>query len=252
MRKDHMRQSPGGRPPARSRSARVLAVCALAAAVLAAAPAGAAAITVVGEAVRTAPPDMAILTTGTVSTAKTADEALAANSKAVAEVIAALKGAGIAATDIATSNFSLQPQHSYLQSPSREPPRLIGFEVRNTVRVTVRDLGKLGALLDKVVQSGANQASGLSFSLADRGRLEDEARTASVKEAIDQAKGVAAAAGLRLTRITSIQPEGQFNLPVAPAPMMMKADSARMAVPVEAGEIEVRARTVVVYEAEPM
>ena len=115
----------------------------------------------------------------------------------------------------------------------------------------MRDLGKLGALLDKVVQSGANQASGLSFALADSERLEGEARAASVKDAIDQAKGVAAAAGLRLTRIMSIQPEGQSGGPIMPAPMMMKADAARMAVPVEAGEIEVRARTVLVYEAEP-
>lgn len=230
----------------------MVAAAGLVAAISAATPAAAATITVVGEARLTAAPDMAILTTGTVSTAKTADEALAANSKAVTEVIAALKAAGIAASDIATSNFSLMPQQSYATPPSREPPRLIGFEVRNSVRVIVRDLGKLGGLLDKVVQSGANQASGLAFTLAEPGRLEGEARAQSVKDAIEQAKGIAAAAGLRLTRITSIQPEGQAGGPVMPAPMMMKAEAARMPVPVEAGEIEVRARTVVVYEAEPL
>lgn len=234
-------------------SAAAVFVAALAVTLAIAGPAAAAAtITVVGEAKRTAPPDMAVLTTGVVSTAKTADDALAANSKAVSEVIAALKAAGIAAADISTSSFSVQPQHSYPQPPSREPPKLIGFEVRNSVRITVRELGKLGGLLDKVVQSGANQASGLSFSLADPNKLEGEARAASVKDAIEQAKGVAAAAGLRLTRIMSIQPEGQQGGPIMPAPMMMKAEAARMAVPVEAGEIEVRARTVLVYEAEPL
>lgn len=232
--------------------AAVVFAAALAATLAVAGPAAAAAtITVVGEAKRTAPPDMAVLTTGVVSNAKTADEALAANSKSVSDVIAALKAAGIAPNDISTSSFSIQPQQSYPQPPSREAPKLIGFEVRNSVRITVRDLGKLGALLDKVVQSGANQASGLSFALADSERLEGEARAASVKDAIDQAKGVAAAAGLRLTRIMSIQPEGQSGGPIMPVPMMMKADAARMAVPVEAGEIEVRARTVLVYEAEP-
>ncbi|MEP9352215.1 SIMPL domain-containing protein [Xanthobacter sp. KR7-65] len=235
-----------------ARAAAAFATWAALAMAVAAVPAAAATITVVGEARLTARPDMAILSTGTLSTAKTADEALAANSKAVADVIAALKAAGVADADIATSNFSLQPQMSYPQGPSREAPKLVGFEVRNAVRVTVRDLGKLGALLDKVVQSGANQASGLSFTLAEPGKLEGEARVAAVKNAIEQAKSVAAAAGLRLTRITSIHPEGQSDSPVMPAPMMMKAEAQRMAVPVEAGEIELRARSVVVYEAEPL
>lgn len=249
-----MRHSPAGYvsfPRAAVSTAAVIAAAFAATLAVSGPVAAAATITVVGEATRTAPPDMAVLTTGVVSNAKTADDALAANSKAVADVIAALKAAGIAPNDISTSSFSIQPQQSFPQPPSREAPKLIGFEVRNSVRITVRDLGKLGGLLDKVVQSGANQASGLSFALADTDRLEGEARTASVKDAIEQAKGVAAAAGLRLTRIMSIQPEGQHSGPIMPAPMMMKADAARMAVPVEAGEIEVRARTVVVYEAEP-
>ncbi|QRG06279.1 SIMPL domain-containing protein [Xanthobacter dioxanivorans] len=224
---------------------------ALAAAIVFAVPAGAATLTVVGEARVTAAPDMAVLSTGTVTTAKTADDALGANSKAVAAVIETLKAAGIAASDIATANFSVQPQYSYPQQGSREAPKLMGFEVRNSVRVTVRSLDSLGALLDRVVQSGANQASGLTFALSDPAKLQREAQIASVKEGMDQAKALAAAAGLRLTRITSIQPEGQ-SMPILPQPMMMKADMARAPVPVEAGEIEVRARTVIVYEVEPL
>jgi uncharacterized protein len=250
-----MRHSPPGIVPlarATVSTAAVFAAVFAATMAVAGSVAAAATITVVGEAKRTAPPDMAVLTTGVVTSAKTADDALLANSKAVSEVIAALKAAGIAPNDISTSSFSILPQQSFPQPPSREPPKLVGFEVRNSVRIAVRDLGKLGGLLDKVVQSGANQASGLSFALGDPDRLESEARSASVKDAIEQAKSVAAAAGLRLVRIVSIQPEGQNNGPIMPAPMMMmKADAARMAVPVEAGEIEVRSRTVVVYEAEP-
>ncbi|MFG1345027.1 SIMPL domain-containing protein [Xanthobacter autotrophicus DSM 431] len=214
-------------------------------------PAAAATLTVVGEAKVSAAPDMAVLTTGTVTSAKSADEALAANSKAVTAVIETLKGAGIASKDIATANFSVQPQYAYSQG-NREPPKLTGFEVRNQVRITVRQLDTLGPLLDKVMQSGANQASGLSFSLSDLPALEREARLASVKEAMEQAKALAGAAGLRLTRINSIQPES-LGGPVLPPPMMMmKADAAsRAPVPVEAGEIDVRARTVIVYEVEP-
>ncbi|MFG1320318.1 SIMPL domain-containing protein [Xanthobacter autotrophicus] len=239
------------RAPRRAAAGAVMA--AMAALLLAGGPAAAAAtLTVVGEARVSAPPDVAVLTTGTLTTAKTADDALAANSKAVSDVIAALKAAGIESRDIATANFSVQPQYSMPQQGSREAPKLIGFEVRNSVRITVRDLAKLGPLLDKVVQSGANQASGLAFALAEPGQLDREARAAAVKDAMEQAKLIAAAAGVRLTRITSIQPETQGGFPMPAAPMMMKADAGRMAVPVEAGEIEVRARTVMVYEIEPM
>lgn len=242
--------------PSVRRVLRTLPAGAVAATIALAAFAGpasaAATLTVVGEASRTARPDMAVISTGTLTTAKTADEALAANSKAVTEVIAVLKAAGIEARDIATSNFSIQPQFSYPQPPAREVPKLIGYEVRNGVRVTVRDLAKLGPLLDKVIQAGANQSSGLDFRLSSADELEQEARVASVKDAMAQAKTMAEAAGMKLIRITSIQPadQGLRPMPMA-APMMMKADSARASVPVEAGEIEVRARTVVVYEAEP-
>lgn len=235
-----------------SRRPLALGLClgVLGAAALALPAAAATTLTVTGEAKVSAPPDMATLSTGTVSQAKTADEALAANSKTIADVIAAIKAAGIPASDIATTNFSVQPQYVFPQQGSREPPKLAGFEVRNTVRITVRDLAKLGPLLDKVVQSGANQASGLSFSIADGAKLEGEARLAAVKDAMEQAKAVAAVAGLRLIRITSIQPESQGGIPM-PMPMMMKAEAARAPVPMEAGEIEVRGRAVVVYEAEP-
>lgn len=243
----HLLSAPVPAPRARRR----MMASALALALLGAGPAAAATLTVVGEARVSVPPDMAVLTTGAVTTAKTADDALAANSKAVTEVIAALKAQGLAPGDIATSNFSIQPQYTYPQQGSREAPKLAGFEVRNGVRVTVRDLAKLGPLLDKLVQSGANQASGLSFSLSDPEKIERDARVAAVKDAIEQAKVLAEAAGLRLTRITSIQPEGASSLPVMPAPMMMKAEAARMSVPVEAGEVEMRARMIVVYEAEP-
>lgn len=243
--------------PSSSRPARMSRALALAlgvAGLLAAEmPAAAASLTVIGEARLSAPPDMAVLTTGTVSSAKAAGDALADNSRKVAEVIEVLKAAGIAAADIATANFSIQPQYSYSQQ-SREPPKLTGFEVRNAVRVKVRDLAKLGPLLDQVIQAGANQASGLSFALADPDKLASEANVAAVKDAMEQAKVLAAAAGLRLTRITSLQPELQGAVPVLPQPMMMKADAARGAVPVpvEAGEIEIRARTVLVYEVEPL
>ncbi len=231
----------------RSRTGAALMLAALACLAPAAAQA-ASTITVVGDAKVAVEPDMALLSAGTLSTAKTADEALAANSKAVTDVIAAIKAAGVAPKDIATANFSIQPQYVYAQQSA---PKLTGFEVRNTVRVTVRDLKILGPLLDKMVQSGANQTSGLTFTLSNPDAAEAEARAAAVKDAIAQAKAVADAAGVRLTRIARIDVSTDRSGPIMPRPMLMKAEGARMAVPVEGGVVELGARASLVYEFEP-
>lgn len=235
--------------------AKLMTACVLASATLGSALVAGAAqgatLTASGQGTISAPPDMAIWSTGTLSQAKTADAALAANSKAVSDVIAAIKAAGIESKDIATFNFSIQPQFFYPKDGSQDGPRLTGYLAQNNVRVTVRDLAKLGALLDQVVVAGANQASGLTFTLAGRDKLELDARVAAVKDAMEQAKVVAAAAGLRVARINSIETQVEGGGPIMPVARMMKAEAARMPVPVEGGELEVRARSTVVFEAEP-
>lgn len=236
---------------------RGLAATALVALAMASLPAradepGRATLTVVGQGRAAARPDLALVTTGAASTAKTAEEALAANSKAMEQVIAAIKEAGVEAKDITTSGFSIQPQYSYPAQGSREAPKLTGYEVRNGVTIKVRELMAIGPLLDKVIQSGANQASGLTFLSANPEALQSQARVAAVKDAMAQAAIVAEAAGVRLVRIRRIEPrvDGGFAMPVSPAPMLMKSD-ARAAPPIEAGETEARVQVTMVYEIEP-
>ncbi|WP_332118997.1 SIMPL domain-containing protein [Azorhizobium caulinodans] len=206
-------------------------------------------LTVVGQGRASARPDIATVTTGVVAAGKTAEEALAANSKAMEQVIAAIKDAGVEPKDISTSGLSVQPQYSQPGKDSREAPKVVGYEVRNAVTVTVRDLALVGTLLDKVVQAGANQASGLSFQLADASPLQLQARVAAVKDAQAQAQQIADAAGVRLVRIRRIDPRGGDNYLALPAPMPMKAEAR--AVPVESGEMDVRAQVSIVYEIEP-
>ncbi|MGQ3673006.1 SIMPL domain-containing protein [Xanthobacter sp. TB0136] len=246
-----MRSFPVLRSSSRLRSMAVLASLGLGVAAFAPVAAQAATVKVVGEATLSAVPDMASFSTGVVTTAKTAADAMQQNSKAVAAVIAAVKEAGIEARDISTNNFSVQPQYVYPRSGSNEKPRLTGFEVRNTVQVRVRDLSVLGGLLDKMVEAGANEASGLSFTIADRAKLMEDARVAAVENAVEQAKRIAEAAGLRLTRVLSVEPLSVQVPPMRPMVMMARAEAQSDAVPVEAGEIDVSAQAVLVYEAEP-
>ncbi|MCK0196748.1 SIMPL domain-containing protein [Ancylobacter sp. 6x-1] len=202
----------------------------------------------------TAAPDMASLSAGVVSTGKTAREALDANTAAVADIIAAVKGSGIAERDIQTDGFSVQPQFG---DPKREPnqnqnqpqaPRIVGYEVRNTVSVRVRDLGGLGPLLDTLVGKGANQLGSVSFGIAEPGRLQDDASIDAVKDARRQADLLAGAAGMRVVGVLSMQ----TSFASAPMPRMMAMAAKMDSVPMEAGETEVRASVSVVYEIEPL
>ena len=205
-------------------------------------------LTVVGQGEASATPDQAVFSTGVVSTAKTADEALAANSKAVAGVIEAIKASGIEARDIATSGFSIQPQYAQPQQGSREPLKVSGYEVRNGVSVRVRDLAQLGTLLDKVVQAGANQAGGLRFDLSNPDELSAKAQIAALDNARAQAETLAKAAGMRLLRLRRISPGERAS--IGGAPMMMKAEAR--AVPLEAGETTAHAQVTLMYEIEPL
>lgn len=207
-------------------------------------------ISVVGEGLATARPDMAVVSVGVVSQAPRAGDALAQNSKLMTEVVAAVKGAGIEARDIETSQISLRPQYSYPGQGSREAPKLVGYEANNTVSIRVRAFDKLGGLLDRLVTSGANQIRGVELTLAEPGPLRDQARAAAMKDAIRKAQLLADAAGVRVVRLFSASEE----VSDPPRPLMrMSADAAaqRAPVPIEAGEQEIRGRVSAVFEIAP-
>lgn len=207
-------------------------------------------ITVVGEGIAAAQPDMAVVTVGVVSQAARAADALAQNSKNMTGVIAVVKDAGIEPRDIQTSQISLRPQYARPNQEAREGPKLVGYEASNNVSIRVRAFDKLGGLLDKLVTSGANQIRGLELTFADPGPLRDRARVEAMKDAMRRAEILADAAGVRIVRLFSASED--YSEP--PRPMMrMQMDSAavRAPAPVEAGEQEIRARVTAVFEIAP-
>lgn len=207
-------------------------------------------VTVVGEGLAAARPDMAVVSVGVASQAPLARDALAQNSKSMTAVIAAIKEAGIEPKDIETSQMSLRPQYSRPGQGTREPPKVVAYEAANNVSVRVRDFDNLGALLDRLVTSGANQIRGIELTLAEPGPLRDEARAAAMKDARRKADLLADAAGVRVVRVFSIVDDVQGG--PRPLPMRMQADAAeRMPVPIEAGEQEIRARVRAVFEIAP-
>ena len=202
-------------------------------------------ITVSGHGEVQAEPDMASIRTGVTTEAETARDALDANTQAMQKVLDGLKGMGIDDKDLQTSQFSIYPV--YRDDKTTDNVRkIVGYRVTNQLAVIVRDLTKLGGILDKTVTLGANQMSGIGFSIDKPAKLEDEAREAAVKDALHKAKLLAGAAGVAVGRIITIQENGSSM----PSPVYMKAMrmEAASSVPVAAGEQTVSANVSMTIE----
>lgn len=195
-------------------------------------------INVLGEGQASVAPDMAILTLSVVRNGKTAEAALSASSAAMKDVLSAIKSDGIADRDIQTSNFSIYPQYRHPEPKGGviEPPQVIGYEVSNTLTLKVRDLQKLGGLIDRSVKLGVNQGGQIAFTNDKPDEVMTEARKKAVAEALAKARTLTEAAGVKLGRILEISENSMRPVPQQMMRMAMAKDMAAEAVPVAGGE----------------
>ncbi|MEA9580138.1 SIMPL domain-containing protein [Xanthomonas sp. WHRI 10064A] len=163
-------------------------------------------------------PDIATLSAGVVTQAADSNAAMRQNAEQMSKVMAAVKAAGIADKDVQTSGINLSPQYTYKEN---EAPKIIGYQASNTVSLKVRDISKLGKVLDTLVAQGANDINGPSFSVDQPEEAYDEARVAALKKAQARAETYAKSLGLKVRRIVSIS-EGRSGGGVV-RPMMMAA-----------------------------
>lgn len=190
-----------------------------------------------------AAPDTAFVTSGVTSQGTTAKEALDANNADMKKLIDTLKAAGIDAIDIQTSGFSVSPNYVYTDTRDANgyqlPPKIVGYTVYNGVTVVVHELNNLGTILDQAVTVGANQISGVTFSVDDPKELYNEARKLAFGDAHDKAELYAEAAGVELGALSLISELTGYNPP--PQPYTFKAEAAmsadRSVVPVEVGQL---------------
>jgi uncharacterized protein len=208
-------------------------------------------ISIVGEGKAAAAPDTAAFDAGVVVIAGTAQAALEQNTKSITALLAALKAAGIEGRDLATSGFAVQPRVAYPQpEPGKQPeqPKLEGYEVRNSVTVKVRDLSKLGMILDAAVQRGANQIGAISFEIQNKDALLDKARQDAISDAKRKAEKAAQAAGLKLGRVLSLSETVQHGLPRPMAGDVTSFRATSAPVPVEPGEQSLGAHVEMTWE----
>lgn len=196
-----------------------------------------------GEAQRV--PDVATLSAGVVTQAADANDALRANAAQMNRLMEAVARAGIEKRDIRTSGLGVSPQY---RRGDGQAPEISGYQANNMVSLTVRDIAKLGQVIDALVASGANQVHGPQFEIGEPDEAYDEARRAALQTARARAGLYAEALGLQIRRIVSISEGGGFMPP--PMPMMgMRALSADAeSSPVSPGESTLSVSLDVVFE----
>ncbi len=204
-------------------------------------------LTVTAEGRVTQSPDLAEVSGGVVTSAKTAAAAMAENAQRMAAVVAAVRKAGLADRDIQTAGLSLQPQYNYVNN---QPPQLTGYQATNTVNLRIRKLADAGRLLDTLVAVGANQLNGPTFRVENADKALDAARTEAVATARARAELYARAAGLHIKRIVAIS---ESSAEPGPRPIMMTMRAKSMdsaASPVEPGEVALTINVTMTFELE--
>ncbi len=205
-------------------------------------------VMVTGDAIVQAQPDTAILTVSVVTQARRALDAQQENANKSDAVVRALKSAAGTGAEVKTSGYSLQPQRVYKEG---QPPTITGYEARNGVTVTIADLTKVGAVIDATAQAGANDVSGISFTLRKDRPARDQALADATREAVSKAQVIAQALGGRVVRIAEVQEEGvQRPIPMYETRLQLQTMKAVADTPIEVGTLDITSRVQLVAEIE--
>jgi uncharacterized protein len=215
-------------------------------------------ITVVGRGEVKAKPDIATVNLGVEVTAPTVSEAMAEANARMKTILAAMKALGIADKDIQTSNFSINferreptaaavPEATSGAKPGGAQTPSGFYRVNNMIQVTIRNLDKVGDVLDAAVEAGANNVWGVSFGLDDTDALETQAREKAVADARARAESLARLNGVTVGDVIAISEVVGGN----PSPMYAEAASFRGlgggGAPVEPGELTFATQIQIVY-----
>ena len=193
-----------------------------------------------------AAPDIATVSAGVTTQARTAVEAMRANAQSMTSVIDRIKALGVAERDIQTSGISLGAMYDYNQQTQRQVFR--GYQASNRVSVTLRDIQRTGEVLDALVAAGATDLGGPDWSIDDDTAARGQARTAAVRRAQAQALEYARLAGYSGVRLLEIN---ETLMPVRPMPMMRQmavAEAADASTPVQPGMVQSSVNVTVKYE----
>lgn len=196
-------------------------------------------IVVMGAAEVELAPDRASLGVAVETRARTATAAASENARIQTGVLRAIRAAGIAEAQIQTQALRVSPEYEYPREGGR--PTLVGYVARNGVQVEIRDISRVGAVVDAALGQGATNVSGPRFFLANADSARRVALDAAVRNALADAEVMARAAGLQLGEIREMELQDGSVTPMADGMVMMARAQESAPTPVMSGTITVRA-----------
>lgn len=163
-------------------------------------------IVVSGEGIVETPPDRVRIQVGVETQATLASKAGEENNRKQTEVLKAIRGLGIPASQIQTLNYSVSPNIRYDDKLKRQV--IDGYRVSNIVQVETEKLEQAGRIIDAALANGANRVAGLDFFVKDDAKARELALTKAVESAKRRAELVAKAAGGGLGELIELSVEG--------------------------------------------
>ncbi|MFA5109577.1 MAG: SIMPL domain-containing protein [Patescibacteria group bacterium] len=183
---------------------------------------------------------------------KTAAEATKESTIKMNDIITAIKDLGIEEKDIKTSGYSLSPVYNWTNEKGQE---LIGYEVTQNVSLKIRDLEKIGDVIAKTTEKGANQIGSISFTIDDEYELKNQARELAIEKAKEKALMIAEQSGMKLGEVKSVYENTEpviSPISYSNAKMMDTAgagESGRISAPsIQSGQNEIKVEVTLTYE----
>jgi uncharacterized protein YggE len=197
-------------------------------------------ISVVGQGIVLAAPNVVRITLGVDVTNQSLANAQADAAQRMDAVVAKLKADGIADNDIRTVSYNVTPQND-------QQGNLRGYEVQNMVEVRSTNVGGLGALLDDVVGSGATRIFGISFEASDIAAIKAQARDQAMADALAKAQQLARGGNVGLGRPVTIEESDTGATPVPLARLQAAPAAAAPTTPIQPGQLQISTTVHIIY-----
>jgi len=193
-----------------------------------------------------AKPDLALATFSVVTEAKTVAEAMSQNTEDMNGVIDFIKKQGVEDKDLKTTSFNISPRYEWYEEGSKRV--LVGYEVQQSLQVKVRDLEKIGKIIEGATEFGANQVGDLQFTIDKQDELKKQARAEAIEKAKTKAKELAERLGVKLVRIINFSESSvvpyYYGLEKMAAPLGAGAETPQ----IETGENKIEVTVSITYE----
>lgn len=208
-------------------------------------------VVVTGDSIVRAEPDTAMLSIAVVTQNKTALEAQRENANRTDAVVRAVKAATGAGAEVKTGGYQIQPQRVYKEN---QPPTITGYEVRNSVTVTMEDLTRVGQVIDAATQAGANNIDNVSFTLRKDQEARERALQEATREAVSKARSVAQSLGGSFLRVVQVRENGPRPRPIYNAEYgaLRSAGAEARPTPIEVGTLEITSHVQLIAEIRTM